>query len=64
MEPQPREGSGGSAIRMDPGNVDLGHKAMSDAVKSMIRKFRQLETPFLRHGGGLRNEKGYPQIRK
>ena len=32
---------------------------MSDAVKNMIREFRQLERPFLNPRGEVSDEKGY-----
>lgn len=44
---------------MDVESEDVTLRVMNDAVKNMIREFRQLERPFLNPRGEVSDEKGY-----
>ena len=44
---------------MDVESEDVALQVMNDAVKNMIREFRQLERPFLNPRGEVSDEKGY-----
>ena len=44
---------------MDVESEDVALRVMDDAVKNMIRKFRQLKRPFLNPRDEVNDEKGY-----
>lgn len=44
---------------MDVESEDVALRVMNDAVKNMVREFRQLERPFLNPRGEVSNQKGY-----